>query len=374
MDCKKETASVGKSSRLLSLDALRGFDMFFIMGGGPLMVTLCAAFGAPDCAFAKQFRHVPWEGLAFEDTIFPLFLFIAGVSFPFSLVKRLAQGATKVSIVWHTLRRGLTLMFLGLVINGVLAFDFGHLRVFGVLQLIGFAWMVAALLYVWLGTRARLAVAAVLLVGSGLLFRLVVAPDFPSAAPFSPEGNLGCWMDRTLAGVNHIYKPLFDPEGMAGLLPSIAMPMLGMFAGDLLRSRLSGERKTAFLFLAAVLLVGLGLLMSLEVPIVKALWSSSFVLVAGGYSAAMLALFYFVIDVKGWNGWTLFFRVIGLNSITIYLAQRIFDFRGVADFLFGGVASLLPSGLQPVGESVAYIAICWLFLYFLFRKNVFLKV
>lgn len=369
-----ESKLTANRPRLLSLDVLRGFDMFFIMGGGPLMVALCTALGAPDCAFAQQFCHVPWEGLTFEDTIFPLFLFIAGVSFPFSLAKRLAQGATRASIVWHTLRRGLTLMFLGLVVNGFLAFDFAHLRIFGVLQIIGFAWMVAALLYVWLGTRARLAIAAALLVGTGLFFRFVVAPDFPDAAPFSPEGNLGCWLDRTFVGVRHIYRPLFDPEGTAGLLPSIVMPMLGMFAGDLLRSRLSGERKTAFLFVAAALLVGLGLLMSIEVPVVKSLWSSSFVLVAGGYSAAMLALFYFAIDVKGWCGWTPFFRVIGLNSITIYLAQRIFYFRGVADFLFGGAVSLLPSAWQPVGTSVAYIATCWLFLYFLFLKNVFLKV
>lgn len=368
---KKE--STEKGARLLSLDALRGFDMFFIMGGGPLMIAICAALGAPDCAFARQFRHVPWAGFAFEDLIFPLFLFIAGVSFPFSMAKRLAQGATRASLVWHTLRRGLTLIFLGLVYNGFLKLDLAHVRIFGVLQLIGLAWTVAALLYLWFGRTARAGIAVALLVGSWLLFRFVGAPDFPDAAPFSPEGNLGCWIDRTLFG-SHIYTPLFDPEGTAGILPSIVTPMLGMFAGELLRSALSGGKKVLILLASSVAMAGCGLLMSLSIPVVKALWSSSFVLVAGGCSAALLALFYYVIDVKGWHGWTLFFRVIGMNAITIYLVQRIVGLHSASKFLFGGAASLLPAAWQAVGTNVAYVATCWLFLYILYRKNVFLKV
>ncbi len=368
---KKE--STEKSSRLLSLDALRGFDMFFIMGGGPLMIAICAALGAPDCAFARQFRHVPWEGFAFEDLIFPLFLFIAGVSFPFSTAKRLAQGATRAALVWHTLRRGLTLILLGLVYYGLLKFDFAHQRVFGVLQLIGFTWMVAALIYIFSGRKARAMIAVTLLVGSWILFRFVGAPDFPDAAPFTREGNLGCWIDRTLFG-NHILSKLFDPEGTACILPGIAMPMLGMFAGELLRSALSGGKKVAILLASSVAMVGCGLLMSLSIPIVKSLWSSSFVLVAGGCSAALLALFYYVIDVKGLRGWTLFFRVIGMNAITIYLVQRIVGLRKASEFLFSGTVALLPTAWQAVGTNVAYIVTCWLLLYLLYRKNVFLKV
>lgn len=368
-----ETASGKRGSRLLSLDVLRGFDMLFIMGGGPLMLALCAALGAPDCAFAQQFCHVPWEGFAFEDLIFPLFLFIAGVSFPFSAAKRLAQGATRAALAWHAVRRGLTLIFLGLVYNGFLKLDLAHVRIFGVLQLIGLAWMVAALLYLSFGRTARAGIAVALLVGSWLLFRFVGAPDFPDAAPFSPEGNLGCWIDRTLFG-SHIYKPLFDPEGTAGILPSIVTPMLGMFAGELLRSALSGGKKVLILLASSVAMVGCGLLMSLSIPVVKALWSSSFVLVAGGCSAALLALFYFVIDVKGWRGGTLFFRVIGMNAITIYLVQRVVGLHAASEFLFGGAAALLPAAWQPVGLALAYVATCWLLLYFLYRKNVFLKV
>ena len=362
------------TGRLMSLDALRGFDMLFIMGGGPLALAVCAALGVPDCAFAQQFRHVPWEGFHFEDTIFPLFLFLAGVSFPFSRAKRLSRGATNASLTLHALRRGATLILLGLVYSNLLQFDFAHLRYPGVLQLIGFAWMVAAILFVWLGRRARAAVVIALLLGTWLFFRFVGAPDFPGAAPFSPEGNIGCWFDRTVLGPNHIYKPLFDPEGTASLLPAIAMPMLGMFAGELLASAQPGAKKAAFLFAAAAVSVSAGLLLSLSQPIVKALWSSSFVLVAAGYSAAMLALFYWLIDVKGWRRWTFFFVVIGMNSITIYMAQRIVGFRPISGFLFGGMVSLLPEAWRAVGSSLAYIAVCWLFLLFLYRKKVFLKV
>jgi predicted acyltransferase len=148
-----------KGGRLLSLDALRGFDMFFIMGGSQLMMALCAAFGASGGAFARQFRHSAWTGFTFQDLIFPLFLFIAGVSFPFSTAKRLSQGATRARLVVHVLRRGLTLILLGLVYYGLLKFDFERLRFFGVLQLIGFAWMVAAFAYVFLGCKARAALA-----------------------------------------------------------------------------------------------------------------------------------------------------------------------------------------------------------------------
>ena len=242
------------------------------------------------------------------------------------------------------------------------------------LQLIGFAWMTAALLYVWLGVRARAVLAVVLLVGSWLLFRFVGAPDFPGAAPFSPEGNLGCWIDRTVFGANHIYEKIFDPEGSAGFLPAIVTPMLGMFAGELLRSRLTGGRKTALLLGAAAVLTAAGLALSVSQPVVKALWSSSFVLVAGGYSVAMLALFYWIVDVKGWRGWTFFFKVIGMNSITIYMAQRIVGFGGIAAFLLGGVAGLFPSAWGKAVLAAGYIAVCWLFLLFLYRKNVFLKV
>ena len=358
--------------RLASLDALRGFDMFWIMGGQGLVYAIATALGHP--GFKAHFGHVPWDGLNFVDTIFPLFLFIAGVTFPFSAAKRLADGATRGRLAWHAVRRGLTIMLLGYICNNLLKFDFAHLRVYGVLQHIGFCWMAAALIFLAFRRNARIAIAIALLVGSWLFFRFVGAPDANGAPPFTAQGNFGCWIDRTLFGPAHTYQKLFDPEGAACILPGIVTPMLGMFAGEFLRRDMPGSRKAALLAVAGLVSVAVGLLMSLSIPIVKALWSSSFVLVAGGYSAVMLALFYWIIDVKGWSKWSFFFKVIGMNSITIYLGQRIIPFGSIRTFFLNGVVAHLPTDIGDIVNAAGYIAVCWLFLYFLYRKQTFLKV
>ena len=134
------------------------------------------------------------------------------------------------------------------------------------------------------------------------------------------------------------------------------------------------DRAAAILRAAAVALLVAGLAFNGVVPVNKSLWSSTFVCVVAAYSLAMFALFYYLIDVRGWRRWTLFFRVVGLNSITIYLAQRIVGFGRISDFFLGGVASKCPEALAAVVDSAGYVAVCWLFLYFLYRKNVFLKV
>ena len=364
------------NGRLDSLDALRGFDMLWIMGGGALAIAISKALGMGDGTFLyDQMHHAPWHGLRFMDTIFPLFLFIAGVSYPFSAAKRLSGGATKLCLSLVALRRGLMLFFLGLVCNKFFAFDFQHLRVWSVLGRIGLAWMFAAWLYLALGARARIAVAAALLVGSWLFFWLVPAPGAAAGADtFSAAGNFGCWLDRTLTE-GHTYKPLFDPEGFAGLLPAVATAMLGIFAGEWVRREdLSGGRKTAGLLVAAAASALAAAVLAPFCPINKALWSSSFVLAVGAYSFLMFALFYWVVDVKGWKGWTFFFRVIGMNSIAIYMAKRFIDFDKAANFFAGGTVGLLPEAWQAAGGRLAYIAACWLFLLFLYRHKAFFKV
>lgn len=362
------------TTRLASLDALRGFDMLFIMGGQGLVYAVAAALGHP--GFEASFGHVEWHGLQFMDVIFPLFLFMAGVSFPFSCAKSREKGLGDGKIALKALRRGVVLFLLGLVYNDILQFDFAHLRVWSVLGRIGIAWMIAAWLYLVLGLKARLGVSVGILAAVTLGTYLLTAPGAPSPVdPFSPEGNLGCWLDRTLMG-GHIYRPLFDPEGFAGFFPSIVTAMLGMFAGEIVRrgGPAATGRKALELLAASVLCLVAGAALAYVFPINKALWSPSFTLVAGGISFALFALFYWIVDVRGWKQWTLFFTVIGMNSITIYMAQRIIGFRIAHNFLFGGIASLFPDAWGAVVLQVGYIAVCWLFLYFLYRHKVFLKV
>ena len=352
-----------QSGRLASLDALRGFDMLFIMGLTPLVVSLCCLFpGGEDSWLAGTMSHVEWHGLSHHDTIFPLFLFIAGISFPFSYAKQVASGVPLRRIYLKIFKRAAVLVFLGVVYNGFFNLDFTHLRIASVLGRIGLAWMFAALLFINFKTKARALTAVAILVGYWLLLWLCPAPDAPAGSgPFSFEGNLAGYVDRLfLPGV--ILSGTFDPEGILSTLPAVVTAMLGMFTGEFVRipeEKIPGGRKSLYMLLAAAALLAAGLLWSTVFPVNKKLWTSSFVCVVGAYSLGLFSLFYYLTDVRGFRKWTLFFRVVGLNSITIYLAQRIISFDGIQKFFLGGLEGICP---------------CWLFLYFLYRHKVFLKV
>lgn len=375
--------------RLASLDALRGFDMMWIMGGCGVLCTLMELLGF--AGFGKSFGHVEWEGLQFMDTVFPTFLFLAGASFPFSCAKSLEKGLSRRAIALKALRRGVTLIVLGWVYQGFLQkLDFATYRIPSVLGYIGFGWMCAA--WIYLATRrlsVRVGISAGILAAVSLIFGLIPAPDAATVVipenmgwaaelgrgVFTPAGNLSCWLDRVVMGV-HKLNPLFDNEGLGGLPCTIVTAMLGMLAGDIVRAgaaEATGRKALGLLAAAAGCLVS-GLALSCFFPIVKNLWSPSFVLVVGAYSFAMFALFYWIVDVKGWTRWSFFFRVIGMNSITIYLAQRFISFQKASDFFLGGLGTFLPTDWAGLLSRVGYVAACWLFLYFLYKKNVFLKV
>ena len=186
------------------------------------------------------------------------------------------------------------------------------------------------------------------------------------------EGNLAGYIDRSLLP-GKLYLGIHDPEGLLGTIPATATALLGMMAGTWVRLQWPGltpERKALGLAVGGTILVAAGWLWHLAFPINKNLWSSSFVCLVGGLSALLFALFYYLIDVKRWWRQTLFFRVIGMNSITIYMAQRIVGFGGIAAFLFGGLVGLLPEAWQETGMAAAYLAVSWLFLYFLWRHRI----
>ena len=364
--------------RLYSLDALRGFDMLFIMGFSALVVSVCNLFPSDASAWiADQMSHVGWDGLHHHDTIFPLFIFVAGVSFPFSLAKQRSSGADTLSICLRILRRVALLVALGAVYNGFFELKFAELRLAGVLPRIGLAWGIAALLFVAFSTRVRAVIAVVILLGYWALSALVAAPDVPVGAdPLSQAGCFAGYVDRCLLP-GRLYGGTFDPEGLLSTLPAVVTAMLGNFTGEFVRlpeERISGGRKCAAMVAAGVIMALAAWGWNEVLPINKKLWSSSFVVAVGAYSLLMFALFYYVIDVRGLRSRTLFFRVIGLNSITIYLAQRIIDFRKIASFFCGGLADLCPEDVGIVILRAGYVAVCWLFLWFLYKKNTFLKV
>ena len=373
----KMKLEVEKGARLLSLDSLRGFDMLFIMGLTPVVAGLCGAFGFGDgCWLARQMRHVDWHGFAQHDTIFPLFLFIAGVAFPFSCAKMRERGWSTSRICGKIAWRAFALVMLGMVYNGLFAKGFGEVRWASVLGRIGLAWAFAALLYLAFSLRTRIMVAVGLLVGYWAFMRYAIVPNAPAGAdPWSAEWNLAAYVDRLFLP-NPLGKTGADPEGILSTFPAVVTAMFGMFTGEFVRwkGRLGGGAKVlAMLAVAAILLV-VGLVWSNWMPINKKLWTSTFVLVAGAYSLALFAVFYWIVDVKMWRRWTFFFRVVGMNAITVYLLQRIVDFDAVSKFFVGGVAGLLPPEWAGILVAAGHMAVCWLVLWFLYRKNVFLKV
>lgn len=368
-----ELAADGKTERLWSLDALRGFDMLFISGLGGIVYELAILiFGGSDAWLAQQMKHVAWEGFHHHDTIFPLFIFLAGVSYPFSCAAARARGLGNRELVWKAVRRMVMLVLLGLVYQNILQFDFAHQRWASVLARIGMAWFGAAMIYLFVkGVGRRIAITLALLVGYWAVCFFLVAPDAPAGAgSFSPEGCFAGYVDRLLLGSQR-----FDPEGVLSVFPSVALAMCGIFAGELVRrTDVSGGRKAALLAGLGALCLAMTFAWMPWCPVIKKIWTPTFITAAAAYSFFCFALFYWIVDVLRFRRWTFFFRVVGMNALTVYLFNRIVPVPKIAGFFFGGVISLFPAAYAGLMTNVSILAVAWLFLYFLYRKGVFLKV
>jgi predicted acyltransferase len=359
--------------RLLSMDALRGFDMFWIIGGESIARAAAQLTGWAWLVWLSgQLEHPEWHGFAFYDLIFPLFLFIAGVAMPFSFDKRFERGDSKQQLARHAIQRGLLLVLLGLIYNGLLNFDWANMRYPSVLGRIGLAYLFAALVVLNTRLRGQLLWIVGLLVGYWALLKFVPVPGF-GAGDLAPGHTLTDFIDRSLIP-GHLYRGDRDPEGLLGTVPAIATALAGAVTGRLLKNeRISGYVKTLIMVIAGLVCLGVGHLWNLEFPINKNLWTSSFVLHCAGWSLLLLALFYLVIDVWRLRAWTLFFVVIGSNSILIYLAQQFVDFEHTAHFFFDG-ALRHTGAYQPLLWAMAFVFVEWILLFLLYKKQIFLRV
>ncbi len=357
--------------RLASIDALRGFDMFWIIDGGAIFSSLVKVYSHPVTeTIERQLEHVKWEGFHFEDLIFPLFLFIVGVVLPFSITRRIERGQSRLQLYIHILKRSAVIILLGLVLNGLLRFDWVHMRWPGVLQRIGLCYFFAALIVMNTKWRTQAIITAAILILYWLAMILVPVPNY-GAGDLTAEGCLSSYIDQQLIpGI--LYYGHGDNEGFVSTFPAICTVLLGTLAGHWLRSSRSGNRKAAGLAIAGVVSLVIGLLWGLIFPIIKILWTSSYVLVAGGWSLLLLSLFYWVIDVKGYRKWAFFFIVIGMNPITIYFLQGIVNFDGIARFFLTGVAENLEM-FEPLILPFGALLAKWLFLWFLYRYRIFFK-
>lgn len=363
------------SGRLLSLDTLRGFDMFWISGGEDLVHVLAKVTGwSWAVALGVQFSHVEWHGFVAYDLIFPLFLFLAGVSTPFSMGSRLEKGADRRDLLRKAVSRGLILFFLGIIYNnGIFLTEWEKMRYGSVLGRIGLAGMFAQIIYIYSGTRAQWAWFVGLLAGYWVFMAFYPVPGC-GAGLFTMECNPASYWDSLLMP-GRLYKGIHDPEGLVSTIPAISTALLGIFAGNILRSKEKDRKqKTIYLTAGGIACLALAVAWGTFFPINKNLWTSSFVLMAGGWSLLLLALFYLIVDVIGWKKWTFFFVVIGMNSIVIYLIGDFVDFGFTANALFGGILSFLPEGAAKFCMAAAVLAVKWCFLYVLYRNKWFLKV
>lgn len=362
-------------SRLDSLDALRGFDMLWISGGDMIIAALRELTGWPIFHWGtEQLEHVPWEGFHFYDLIFPLFLFISGVTIPLALAKRRARGEGTKGLTVRFVRRAILLIFLGMVYNGLLSFDWGNIRYASVLGRIGLGYLFAALIVTRTSIRTQAIWAAGLLLAYWGAMRLIPVPGI-GAGVITPEGTLQGYVDRLLLP-GKFYFATYDPEGILSTIPAISTALLGALAGHcLLEGRWNGKRKALLLFGAGVVLLGVGWAWGLTFPVIKNIWTSSFVLVAGGWSLILLSGFYLVMDVWGWKKWAFLFILIGMNPLTLYLTQAgMINYETTTGYFFNGLLHWFGDPLRALLWAVCLLSVKLLFLYFLYRKKIFLRV
>jgi predicted acyltransferase len=387
-----EVGSPTPMQRLMSVDALRGMDMFFIVGMEEVFEALSKMFPMSP-TLNDKLQHAPWAGFHFYDLIFPLFAFIIGTSLVFSLSKSMATEGRGVTTL-KVLKRSLILFILGILYYEGIGGGIQHIRILGVLQRLALCYCGAGLAFVWLAPGVGsdqtkvgrgvltaplrlIALTAFLLVGYWALLTFIPEPGF-GEGDFAEGHNLTNWLDK-------MYLPLrkwdgdHDPEGLLSTFPAIASSLLGVLAGLLLRNpAVAPTRKVRLLVAWGCSGVVAGLLWNLQFPIIKKIWTSSFVLFTAGLSSLLLALFYYVIDIKNHRDWCRPFVWIGMNSITIYLIARFVKLEDIAKCFAGGeIHSSLENVRHGLGDLVtALLALSFSFLIcrFLYQRKIFLRV
>jgi predicted acyltransferase len=383
-NCFADVTPVSATRRIASVDALRGFNIFWILGGdGAILALDEMSRGKGPIAsgighfLGTQLTHVPWEGFRFFDFIFPLFIFITGVSIVLSLPRLVErEGMWRAHI--RVLQRSLLLYGLGLIYYGGISHHWADIRYLGVLQRIALCYLFASLLFLNLNLRGMIVAFVSLLLGYWALMTFVPVPGI-DAGSFAPGANLANWLDtHYLAG--RLWDPTGDPEGMLSTLPAIGTCLLGVFAGLLLKDgRLEAQQKSLWLVGIGIMMVAAGYLWGLQFPVIKATWTSSFVLVAGGYSLILLGAWHQIIDVWGIRSWSTIFVWIGANAITLYFLNNVMSFERLAvRFVGGDFATLLDRLLMPgTGRFVAHalgLAFAIALAGFFYRRKIFLRV
>jgi predicted acyltransferase len=381
---KSENANP-QDERLMSLDIFRG-----LMVAGMILVDNP---GSDEKAY-WAIKHAEWNGWTTADFIFPAFLFLVGVSIVLSFAARLRRGESRGQILLHAFKRSLILIAVGLFVNAspIIGVDLHAWRLEGVTQRIAVCYFVAAILVLWSDFRGQLIAIAVCLVGYWALLRFAPVPGLGVPGrdiPFmDPEKNIAAWLDRKLF-MGHLFDGTRDPEGIISTIPAIATTLIGVLTGYWLRSnRTRGTIAMRMLFFGILGLVA-GEIWNVWFPINKYIWTSSFVLFTGGFSLVFLAFLYWVIEIKRWRGpWTMPILVFGMNAIAGFVADSLVYGPGYSFTVKGAdgtavawhdaaQARLMSLGANAANASLIYslgaLLFCWVLLWILWRKKLFLK-
>jgi len=367
--------SVPRKNRLIALDALRGFDMFWITGG----VTLVRALTKDSSSdwlntLAEQTRHVNWEGFHFYDLIFPLFMFISGVAIPYSILSKLDKGSTKKELVIKAARRMVILIVLGIIYNGTLRDGFSNPLLESVLGQIGVAYFFASLIVIYAPSfRTWLYWLFGILTGYSAVQLFVPVPGV-GAGVLTPDGCINGYIDRMLLP-GRLYGGSYAPEGLLCMISATGITLMGAVAGHFLQH----DGKTMYQKLYILSVIGVGLIILALIiqpfyPVIKNCWTSTFNLLAGGISFLLMALFYLIIDILKWKKWAYFFMVIGMNSIFIYILKAMVNVNYTSNYLFGWIATPLGGRWGELIIIAGNILLTWSLLYYMYKKKIFIKV
>jgi len=378
MASQETTASVAKSmnqpdpatpARLLSLDAFRGLTMLLMVlvnnGGGPQSYA--------------QLEHSAWDDWTLTDTLFPSFVWIAGVAITLALGRRLANGEARGPLLKVVFRRAVILYFLGLLVYAFPHFSFAHQRLLGVLQRIAICYLAASVIYLYTGIRAQI-VWIVALFGSYWL--MMAFMNVPGWGPgnLSMEGNFAHYVDSIVLGAhNYAHTKTWDPEGIVSTLPAIGTALLGVMAGHILRLDIPLAVRRHRLLLVGVFLLAIGLIWNIKLPINKKLWTDSFATFMAGLDFGVLAVFIWFVDERGLSKWVKPFLITGMNAITVYLASEFLaeflDATGLHESLykrfFAPIASPMNASLL---WALSFVALMYLLAWFLYRRRWFLRI
>jgi predicted acyltransferase len=386
----------------MSLDALRGFDMFWIVGGEELVHGLYKGLPwGPLRILDRQMDHKAWAGVAFYDLIFPLFVFIVGASLVFSLGRTIEREG-RAGAIKRILFRTAILYVFGLLVYGGISEGIDHVRWMGVLQRIALCYLFTSLLFCAFQTRGLVVACCSLLIAYWALTTFIPIRDFNleknhlsamNLNPDSPET-----LSRFLATTNmvrgrfddglnltqhidflylpgHRWDGAYDPEGILSTMPAVATCLLGVCAGLLLKTGAVDPQKKVFCLLVAGLAgVIVGFLWGLQFPVIKKIWTSSYVLVAGGYACIFLGLFYQIIEIWEWRRWCTPFLWIGMNAITIYMFFHLLDFPKLAKLVVGGPVQQALGSWGEMGVAIAVMAMTLTLVRFLYQRKIFLRL